>query len=214
MDYLFYIIILIFVVFVLLKITKVTDKGKLGEAKVSKVLSKEFSSSNKMGSDYYVINDVLLKEKGDSTQIDHLIISKYGIFVIETKNYSGKIFGYENQKNWTQYLRGKKYTFQNPHRQNYKHVKFLSDLLGVETNKMLSLVVFVGDAKMKNKDYKKTFRSIKDLVLFIKKHKLRKLTNEQVFLLNERIKVRNLNKDKKEEEAHIKRVQKRIKNAK
>lgn len=58
---------------------------------------------------YHRLNNVTLpKENGMTTQIDHIIISQYGIFVIETKNYKGWIFGNEKQENWTQVIKGGK----------------------------------------------------------------------------------------------------------
>ena len=90
-------------------------------------------------------------------------------------------------------------------------MKFLSEILNVEMNKMLSLVVFVGDAKFKNNGKKRTFKNTRDLNSFIKKHKLKKFTRQHIFSMSDKIKDRNLNKIKKEEKAHIKRVQKRIK---
>lgn len=65
----------------------------------------------------YVINNLILEvEEGKTSQIDHIVINKRGIFVIETKNYSGMIYGTENQLEWTQVLNyGKvKNHFYNP----------------------------------------------------------------------------------------------------
>ena len=98
---------------------------------------------------YTIINNVTLPTEDGTTQIDHIIVSKHGIFVVETKNMKGWIFGAEHQKQWTQQLF--KYTskFQNPLHQNYKHTKTLADLLSVDHNKLFSVVVFVGDTTFK-----------------------------------------------------------------
>ena len=64
-------------------------KGRRGERAVASILS-ELPSS-----EYSVINDITLQDEHGSTQIDHVIVSVYGIFVIETKNYSGWIMGAE-----------------------------------------------------------------------------------------------------------------------
>ncbi len=66
-------------------------------------------------------NIILKTEQGDLTEIDHLITSPYGIFVIEVKNYKGWIFGAEHQAHWVQQHFKRKHQFQNPLRQNYKH---------------------------------------------------------------------------------------------
>ena len=61
---------------------------------------------NKKG--YYLFNDLTLETPDETTQIDHVIISRFGIFVIETKNFTGWIFGSENQKQWTKTTYGNK----------------------------------------------------------------------------------------------------------
>ena len=88
---------------------------------------------------------------GATTQIDHLLLSPYGIFVIETKNYKGWIFASARQKQWTQKIYKNSYTFQNPIHQNYKHIKVLEQLLAdiVELNLLHSVIVFMPDAVFK-----------------------------------------------------------------
>ena len=103
---------------------------------------------------YHRLNNVTLPlANGGSTQIDHVIVSKYGIFVIETKNYKGWIFGNETQRQWTQsFLNGRKYKFQNPLRQNYLHIKTLSDLLDLELSYFHSMIAFIGECELKTRD--------------------------------------------------------------
>lgn len=88
-------------------------------------------------------------ESTDTTQIDHIFVSKYGIFVVETKNYKGWIFGNEKQAQWTQKLYRKSYRFQNPLRQNYKHQKALQALLDIPLDKIHSVIAFMGEATFK-----------------------------------------------------------------
>ena len=88
------------------------SKGKVGEKRVASILKKLPDDS------YKVINDLLLSSNGYSTQIDHIIISIYGIFVIETKFYQGWIYGGENSEYWTQNIYGNKYQLRNPIHQN------------------------------------------------------------------------------------------------
>jgi hypothetical protein len=85
----------------------------------------------------------------DTTQIDHIFVSKYGIFVVETKNYKGWIFGNEKQAQWTQKIYKKSYRFQNPLRQNYKHQKALQTLLDIPLEKIHSVIAFMGEATFK-----------------------------------------------------------------
>lgn len=75
--------------------------GKAGERHVARKLSW-------LPKEYIVLNDIMLKTRYGTTQIDHVIVSPYGIFVIETKNYKGWIFGHENSEEWKQSLLGKK----------------------------------------------------------------------------------------------------------
>ena len=99
--------------------------------------------------EYHLIKDVTLQTDDASTQIDHIIVSRYGVFVIETKNMKGWIFGSANQKTWTQKIYKHTHKFQNPLHQNYKHVKTLEALLDIPASAIHSLVVFVGDSTFK-----------------------------------------------------------------
>lgn len=99
--------------------------------------------------DYHLIKDVTLSTERGTTQIDHIVVSRYGVFVIETKNLKGWIFGSVNQKTWTQKIYKNTYKFQNPLRQNYKHVKTLETLLDIPAPAIHSLVIFAGDCTFK-----------------------------------------------------------------
>ena len=98
---------------------------------------------------YRSINNVTIPTANGTTQIDHVIVSKYGIFVVETKNIKGWIYGDEKQAQWTQVLFGKKYHFQNPLRQNYRHTKALAEFLGIEHSKIHSVVMFWSECEFK-----------------------------------------------------------------
>lgn len=98
---------------------------------------------------YHVIKNVTLPTTNGTTQIDHIIVSVYGIFVVETKNMKGWIFGGETQKTWTQKIYKYSKKFQNPLHQNYKHVKTLQTLLNLSDDQLYSVVVFVGDSTFK-----------------------------------------------------------------
>lgn len=99
---------------------------------------------------YRSINNITLNTNNGTTQIDHVIVSIYGIFVVETKNYQGWIFGDASQAQWTQSLPGgAKFRFQNPLRQNYRHIKVLSEFLALTEDKFHSIVMFWGESKFK-----------------------------------------------------------------
>ena len=87
-----------------------------------------------------------------SSQLDHLIVSPYGIFVVETKNHKGWVFGDVNGKVWTQVLGGdagwraygghSHYTFFNPVTQNELHMEHLSRQIKIPRNFMTGMIVF------------------------------------------------------------------------
>ena len=120
-----------------------------GERTVSNILS------GLQQTEYSVYDNLLLPAAGgDSTQIDHVVFSRYGIFVIETKDYSGYIFGKERESRWTQVFypsRGRKktYPFQNPLRQNYKHIKILEEITSLPPCFFYNIIVFAGSARFK-----------------------------------------------------------------
>lgn len=119
---------------------------------------------------YHRLNNVTLpKNNGMTTQIDHIIISRQGIFVIETKNYQGWIFGNVKQEKWKQVLKGgKKFQFYNPIRQNYGHIKTLSRLLGLELNYFHGIVWFGSECELKTKDELPEFVLNRGLISYIK----------------------------------------------
>jgi restriction system protein len=98
---------------------------------------------------YRLIHNVTIPTQNGTTQIDQVLVSKYGIFVIEEKNYQGWIYGSEKQPKWTQVLFGSKYQFQNPLLQNYRHTKALADFLKINHSKIHSVVVFWGESGFK-----------------------------------------------------------------
>ena len=101
------------------------------------------------GREYSSLHDLTLPTLDGTTQIDHVIVSRFGLFVIETKDLTGWIFGGERSRRWTQVIFGKRYRFQNPLQQNYKHLKAVENLLGLESRCLHSVVVFVGHSEFK-----------------------------------------------------------------
>lgn len=139
-----------FVLCLVLKILWPRIKGYMGEA----VVKIKLSSLDK--EKYSVINNLVLENRGGntySTQIDHLVISTYGIFSIETKNYKGLIYGYEYGKRWIQNIYGTKNDFMNPILQNYAHMQAVKSILRKYYPNMryFSVVAFSPDAKVKVK---------------------------------------------------------------
>jgi len=119
---------------------------------------------------YQRFHDVILPTHNGTTQIDHVLVSPFGLFIVETKNRKGWIFGSEDQPKWTQSLYGQNYPFQNPLRQTFRQKKSLSEFVEVHEDLIHTIVYFVGDCKFKARlpanvlrsglgRYIKTFRS-------------------------------------------------------
>lgn len=102
-----------------------SGKGWMGE-----LIVKIFLRKTKKGKKY-VIHDVTIEQNGKTSQIDHILINQKGVFVIETKNYAGRIYGQESQHEWTQVLAfGKvKNKLYNPIKQNNTHIWMLSQVI-------------------------------------------------------------------------------------
>ena len=120
------------------------QKGRRGEKLVAGRLRKGLPD------EYRILNDIYLPlPDGTTTQIDHIVVSQYGVFVVETKTYSGWIFGDEKSKDWTQAIYRKKSRFQNPIRQNYRHICALADNLGIDKSYFIGVIAFTGDCTFK-----------------------------------------------------------------
>lgn len=99
---------------------------------------------------YRIINNLILSENGKTSQIDHVVVSNYGIFVIETKNYKGLIFGDDKNTYWTQVLYGSREKLYNPVRQNMGHLHVLKESLNEYKNiPFHCIIVFSEDAELK-----------------------------------------------------------------
>jgi len=119
-------------------------RGKTGELSVNVRLQLLPSD------EYKVINDLLIGNNGRTSQIDHVVVSEYGIFVIETKNYMGWIYGGNYSENWTQNIYGNKREFRNPILQNQGHVRALKHLLpDCPYDVFIPIVTFSGRATLK-----------------------------------------------------------------
>ncbi len=115
------------------------------EARLSHALKMRF-----VGPDYHLLNHVTLRLEDGTTQIDHVLVSRFGIFVIETKDYKGWIFAGPRDRYWTEVLYRAKFKFQNPLRQNHRHVRAIQELLDfLPPDVVRPVVVFTGDAEFK-----------------------------------------------------------------
>lgn len=120
-------------------------RGALGESRVGRRLRRLPDE------EFAVISDLLIWTNAGTSQIDHLVISRSGIFVIETKNFSGWIHGNENSEYWTQTIYRARTKFRNPVKQNWAHVYALKEVLSdIKRIAYHPIVVFVGTAELKN----------------------------------------------------------------
>lgn len=131
------IIPIVLIVILAIYLNRPVARGKRGENRVKRIIGKTIENEQ------YVINNLILANEGKTSQIDHIVINKRGVFVIETKNYSGEIYGSENQREWTQVLAygNVKNKLYNPLKQNATHVYNIKKIIGKIP--VHSVVVFV-----------------------------------------------------------------------
>ena len=120
-------------------------KGEKGEWIVSSRLRKGLPEN-----EYTILNDVYLPiQNNETTQIDYIVVSRFGVFVVETKNFTGWIFADASSGIWTQVIYHEKNTFQNPMRQNFRHISAISENLGIPIGYIRGVVAFTGDCTFK-----------------------------------------------------------------
>lgn len=181
-------------------IFKPTIKGFIGEKTISMILSRLDPL------EYKIINDVMLDINGKTSQIDHVVISNYGIFVIETKNYKGWILGDEKSEYWTQVIYKRKEKLYNPIRQNYGHVQALKTILNdFPEVKYIPIVVFSMNADLKVKTTSEVVYSM-NLLATIRKYKQANMSNEIKEKIDARIVSLSID-DKKVKKQHVSVIQ-------
>lgn len=180
-------------------------KGVLGELVVNIFITLSLDKNK-----YHLMKNVTLPTGEGSTQIDHVIISEFGIFVIETKNMKGWIFGSEHQKQWTQTIFKHSSKFQNPLHQNYKHVKVLSSCLEVNENTLFSVIAFVGSSAFKTA-MPENVTNAGGLVRYIKSKKEPVLSKFEIKNIVLKIEMGRLVPSIKVHRAHVKHVKEIIK---
>ena len=182
-------------------------KGKLGENYVNQRLQQNFAAP------YVIIDNITLPDgQGSTTQIDHILLSPFAIFVIETKNYQGWIFASERQKQWTQTIYQRKHRFQNPLHQNYKHIKVLQNIFAdlIEADHFQGFVVFTGTAEFKTKIPKHVFVD-EDWIEFIQSFQSTRISDETMQKLEQRLATMSLEKSWQTNREHVKNLKQRTK---
>ncbi len=201
-------IVLSSVAIVLLRIYRAGIIGYIGEKKVAFVLSL-------LNRKYRVFNDVLIATANGTTQIDHIVVSPFGVFVVETKNYKGWITGSEHSYKWTKNVYGKKYDFPNPITQNKGHVAALKKVLhGYDSDVFVSVIVFAMRCKLKTKIRKEcNVVRLWRLLSRIGSYKNRVLSHADVERICSMIEQKNI-RDKKIRKGHVRYVKQQEKRAK
>lgn len=122
------------------------EYGPLGESLTARTLK----YVQMFGRDGMILRNLYFpKDNGETSEIDLLFITQKGIFVIESKNYSGWIFGSDKDQYWTQMLPNKQENrFYNPIKQNQTHIKWLQNYLNEEIP-VYSLIVFSERCELK-----------------------------------------------------------------
>lgn len=135
---------IVLIIIILLKINRAKIKGIIGEKIIAQQLEKVILEG------YKILNDILIQTKNGTAQIDHIVISPYGLLVIETKNYKGWIYGREESEYWTQVIYKGKFKFLNPIKQNWGHICALREALPeIKEVPIYSIIVMAGSAKIK-----------------------------------------------------------------
>lgn len=196
------IIILIVVLFVYLAwYNSAKQKGKRGEMRVSAILLQ-------LSDEYTILNDLVFRTEKGTTQIDHIVVSKYGLFTIETKNYRGEIYGDDNRQEWTQLIVTnvtyakkwwKTYTyvtknhFYNPVKQSLGHAYRIKELLTAYPHlKVIPIVVFTGDAILSNVESRHHVVYEENLLSVINEYNIQYLNDEDVQTILNILQVNNV----------------------
>ena len=126
----------------------IKNKGDVGA--YGEYLTKYMFGSVRLDGYHKELCNVYVTYKDGTSEIDVLVLHENEIFVIESKNYSGWIFGNEKQQKWTQMLnKNTKEYFYNPIKQNKTHITALSEYLKIDKNQMKSLIVFSERCELK-----------------------------------------------------------------
>lgn len=177
-------------------------KGWMGERLVRHVLKKRLHAPSEVS-----LHNVTVQDERGSTQIDNILVSEYGIFVLEVKNYSGWITGRVADSHWRQTHYRRQYEFQNPLRQNYRHTLALECLLGLPSAVFHSVIVFTGACELKS-DFPDNVCTRADLNAYINSFKQKILSRQQVLAIGQAIEKHRLPPTWATHRAHVQNLRK------
>lgn len=176
---------------------------QIGEAKVAEIISSHFERPNTL------LNNITLEMEEGTTQIDHVLVAEAGIYVIETKHYSGWLFGGPDQGQWTQVIYKVKTKFKNPIHQNYGHVKALQSLFSLPDDAFISVVVFTGSAEFKS-DLGPCVVQLDQLIDFLKQQRPVLFDERKIAYIVGRIEMKRRRWSMETDEYHLESVRRRL----
>lgn len=174
------------------------------EVAVSSAIRRNFRSEH-----YHLFNNLTIPNGDSTTQIDHILVSQFGIFVIETKGYKGWIYGNERNRQWTQVLYRAKFRFGNPIYQNAGHVAALRKLFKLHESAFHSIVVFYGPLEFKT-ELPENVIHYRDLVRYIQGFSNEVITQTQLVYSVGRIETKRLDRSPEIDEQHRNNVAERL----
>ena len=178
-------------------------KGQRGERRVRRMLRRGLKAPH-----YVALHNVTLDAPGGSTQIDHVVVSRFGLFVIETKNLQGRITGGERQPEWTQTLGPRSFAFQNPLHQNYRHTQALASALQLPPEQVHSVIAFVGRSQLPEGSPANVTQG-RGCVRFIRTFTLPVWTPDQVQALAQQLQAQRLAPTRATHRAHVQQLKER-----
>ncbi len=174
-------------------------KGLIGEVDAASYLYE-------LPSEYVVYSDIMLPTNYGTTQIDHLVVSPYGVFVIEVKNMQGIISGHENSEKWNQNIYGHRYDMINPVKQNMAHIIALKSVFkSLMKMPIFSIVAFGEEASLNVTVENSVIIYIDELTEVIKQYEVVYLDREEVAKYCAAIEAANI-QDEDVRKAHVENV--------
>lgn len=174
------------------------SKGIRGEIEVG-------SRLNRLGKQYKVINDVMLDNSKRTSQIDHIVVSPFGIFVIETKNYSGTLSGTEYDNYIAHDLGSYRYMIYNPIKQNNVHLRMLMNELGINDRSLFIPILAVSDNCNCDVETHVDIAHFSNVCDCVRKYKRRLLSENDVWRIAKTIREMNV-VDECERRKHVERA--------
>ena len=163
--------------------------GKSGERKVAHLLE------NLTHEDYQVYNDLLIRKGNYTTQIDHIVISRYGVFIVETKNIHGKVYGSGSAEYWKQYLPDigyrrhgttQEHQLRNPVWQNAGHINALRRHVFGNNVPVYGIVAFSDDTDLFVTAVQ-TVMNMSEIVPYIKTFQDEVLSSDEIDFYRQRL---------------------------